>query len=129
MRSSLAVGGVRANILDQRCMQAIRDGLADQVELVKAVPSEGLLTLSQTIDVAAFSAEYDAAVAATQPNLNKFLQHFPVRESGLRAGAAKALLYPSSEIYEQAVIQQVRQSDGLRGKVLTLSGLVELGEP
>lgn len=126
MRSSLAVAGVRANILDQRCLQAIRDGLADQVELVKIVPSDGLLTLSQNVDVAAFGAEYDSAVAAAQPNLDEFLQHFPVRESGLRAGAARALLYPSSEIYEQAVIQQVKQSDGLRDKVLTLTGLVEL---
>ena len=123
MRPALKVEGVRNKIVEQRCLQALRDDLTSQLEVIKTWPTEGSLELRGSVSVGEVFDKYDQALAEHHANLDMFLRDFPVRESGLRDAVAKSLFYPSKDIYERAVIQQVRQCSMLREAVLDTTGV------
>lgn len=125
MRSALSDSGVRAHIITQRALQWIRDELADGAAEVTKFPDSGTVSLSSTADTGAMASEYDELLGDSGP-IDDFLALFPIRESGVRRGAASSLLFSTAGLYEAAVIQQVRNSEEFRETMLRTTGLADL---
>jgi ABC-type lipoprotein export system ATPase subunit len=123
--SALTDQGVRSNILNKQRLQRTRDALMDKVLSLTTIDPDGTTIQVMTTPLTDIGVEYDSALSNLTFS-DEFLQHFPIRESGVRMRVAKELKFPTAELYEQAVIQQLRLEDGFRERVVAQIGLADL---
>jgi hypothetical protein len=126
-QSTLSDPGVRANILAKWRLQLARDELMDKVLSLTSVGEDGVSVEASALPPNGMAQEYDRLVSVFNVN-DEFLQLLPIRESGLRSRVSKELKYSSSELYERAIIQQLRQVAEFRERVLKEIGLAQLAE-
>jgi len=120
MKGALLNPGVKANILGKKRLQQVRDDLADQLLSITSLSGLGEVAIAATPDGEELASEYDALL---KEGMGAFLGKFPIRESAARSQAARAIKYPNADIYEQAVIQQLRLDADFRDGIVRALGI------
>lgn len=120
MRKALAEEGVRSNIVEQRAVQTLRDDLSNQALSVTKAADE--IHLTSTVDRDQMKSDYDVLLNGSG-SIDTFLAQFPIRESGTRKAASTALLFPSTSLYEAAVIHRARETPEFAAQLRESAGL------
>lgn len=126
-QAALSDLGVRANILGKWRLQRARDELMDKALSLTAIGEEGATITALLRQPDGMDDEYDRLLA-TFDSSDDFLRQFPIRESSLRTRVALELKYSSMELYERAVVQQLRLVPQFRESMLSEIGLARLVE-
>lgn len=124
-QAALTVPGVRSNILSRRSLQYARDELIDKAMSLTSVHDEVTSVAVSLLPSREMEDEYDRLLGAFDAT-DEFLRKFPIRESGMRARVAAELKFASADLYERAVIQQLRQIPEFRATMLADLGLAHL---